>query len=265
MAIAIAGCDIVEEPYLVPKGSTGPGPDEKVRKVLLEDFTGQKCPNCPEAAELAHNLQTIYEEQLILLTVHAGYYSEPSASGDFTADYRTSVGNDLNGYFGFIGYPSGMVNRTAYKGSVVLFKDDWEGALEAQVALPAQAEIKITPDYNSSTRKLTCDLESTFFEDLAGTFNICVFITESGIVSPQQTEQGVNQNYEHNHVLRASMNGTWGDPVGEDGTATANAKLSDSFEITLDNAWNADNCGIIAFIYNTATNEVLQAEEAAVE
>lgn len=264
LVIFITGCDIVEEPYLVPKGNTGPGPVEKIRKVLLEDFTGQKCPNCPEAAELAHNLQTIYGEQFIVITVHAGYYSEPSASGDFTADFRTQEGNELNGYFGFIGYPSGMVNRTEYKGATVLFKDDWEGAVAAQVALPAQAEINITTDYNATSRKLTCNLESTFLEDLSGTYNICVYITESGIISPQQTEQGVLKDYVHNHVLRGSMNGTWGDPVGEDGSAAANVKLTDSFEITMDNGWNADNCGIVAFIYNTATNEVVQAEETDV-
>ena len=72
-ALLITSCDIIEEPFLVPvAGSNDTIPVvEKVRKVLLEDFTGQKCPNCPEAAEIAHNLKTIYGEQLILLTVHA--------------------------------------------------------------------------------------------------------------------------------------------------------------------------------------------------
>jgi hypothetical protein len=263
-AFIMAGCDIVDEPYLVPVNGGGPGPGDEVRKVLLEDYTGQKCPNCPEAAELAHSLQTIYGDQLIILTVHAGYYSIPSATGEFTADYRTTEGNDLNSYFGFYAYPSGMVDRTEYKGSRVLFKDDWEGAVAAQVDLPAQAVITMTNEYNASDRKLTCALETTFLEDLTGTFNICVFITESGIVSPQQTETGIVQDYVHNHVLRASMNGTWGDLVGGDGTAVANMKLSDQFELTLDQAWNEANCNVIAFIINTETQEVIQAEEAGV-
>ena len=264
IAVSMVGCDIVDEPYLVPAGGSGPGPGEHVRKVLLEDFTGQKCPNCPGAAELAHSLKIQYGEQLVLLTVHAGFYSTPDATGNFTADYRTTAGNDLNSYFPFQAYPSGMINRTEYKGSRVLFKDDWQGAVEAQVDLPAQAEIVMTNEYNTSTRKLICSLESTFLENLDGTYNICVFLNESGIISPQQTEQGVNQTYEHNHVLRASLNGTWGELVGGDGMAVANNKLTDEFEITLDNAWNAENCGIVAFIYNTESLEVIQAEEAAV-
>jgi hypothetical protein len=46
--------------------------------------------------------------------------------------------------------------------------------------------------------------------------------------------------------------------------AVANNKLTDEFEITLDNAWNAENCGIVAFIYNTESLEVVQAEEKAI-
>ena len=264
IAATISACDIVDEPYLVPKGSNGTGPGENIRKVLLEEFTGQKCPNCPEGAELAHSLKIQYGEQLVLLSIHAGYYATPAATGDFTADYRTSAGDDLNLYFDIQGYPSGMINRTEYKGNQVLFKDDWEGAVAAQVDLPAQAGIDITNEYNASTRKLTCSLESTFFEDLAGTYNICVFLTESGIISPQQTEQGVDASYEHNHMLRAALNGTWGGLVGGDGTAVADVKLNDEFTITLDNAWAAENCGIVAFIYNTETLEIVQAEESAI-
>ena len=264
VAALVAGCDIVDEPYLVEIGSVGPEPGEKVRKVLLEDFTGQKCPNCPEAAEIAHNLQDINPDQIVILTIHAGFWAVPSSSGNFTADYRTSVGDDLNSSFNIEFNPTGMINRTEYDGTRTLTPDKWEGAVNVQLDLPAQAWIVITNEYSSSNRKLICSVESTFLEHLDGTYKICAFLTESGIISPQQTEQGVDTTYEHNHVLRASLNGTWGDLVGGDGMAVANNKLTDEFEITLDNAWNAENCGIVAFIYNTESLEVIQAEEAAV-
>lgn len=261
----IPACDIVEEPYLVPVGSgNGPGPVEKVRKVLLEDYTGQQCPNCPEAAELAHGLKVSYGEQLILLAVHAGVYSEPEATGDFTADYRTPAGSDLNSFFAFPGYPMGMVNRTPFGGSRILLKDSWESAVEIQAGLDAQAFITITPTYNSGTRKLDCLLETEFLEDLDGVYNLCVFISESGIISPQKTKSGTNLAYEHNHVLRASLNGTWGDAVGSTGQAVAGSKLTNSYSFTLPAAWNAANCTVIAFVYNTESNEIVQAEEGGI-
>jgi hypothetical protein len=260
-ALIVPSCDIIEEPFLVPAGNTGPGPGEAVRKVLLEDYTGHKCPNCPEAAVLASNLKTVYEEKLILLTVHAGYYSTPDATGDFTDDLRTEEGTEMHDFFGFYAYPAGLVNRTEYQGAKVLFKDDWEGAIEAVVNLPAEAGIDLTSTYDSGTRTLTCKAETTFLESLSGTFNICMLIVESGIVAPQKNEQGVVLDYVHNHVLRASMNGAWGEPVGADGTAIQDEVQENEYNYVLPAEWVTENCGVIAFIYNADTKEVVQAEE----
>jgi hypothetical protein len=260
---SLPSCDIIDEPYLIPVGGSGPGPDENVRKVLLEDFTGQKCPNCPEAADIAHSLKAIYGEQLVLLTIHAGYYAIPD--GDFTADFRTTEGTELNTFFEIFANPLGMVNRTEYGGNRVMQTGDWESAVAIQTEQDAMAAITVTNTYTAGTRKLECTLETEFLETIVGTFNICAFITESSIISPQQTEQGVDTNYVHNHVLRASMNGTWGDMLGEDGQAVAGTILTNSYSFTLPAGWNADNCSVVAFVYNTATNEVVQAEEKGLQ
>lgn len=261
MALIVPSCDIIEEPYLVPAGNTGPGPDETVRKVLLEDYTGHKCPNCPEAAALAADLKTSYGDQLILLTIHAGYYSTPDASGDFTDDLRTAEGTEMHDYFAFYAYPSGMVNRTEYQGQRVLFKDDWEAAIDALVTVSAQADIVLTSSYNAASRTLTCKAETTFLEDLSGTYNICMLIVESGIVSPQKNEQEVVLDYVHNHVLRASMNGAWGEPVGADGTAIQDELQENEYNYVIPSEWVSENCGVIVFIYNADTKEIVQAEE----
>jgi len=258
----IPSCDIVEEPYLVPVGSSDTNTTgENVRKVLLEDYTGQKCPNCPEAAEIATSLKEIYGEQVVVVALHAGFYSVPEETGNFTADYRTVEGSELNSYFAFPAYPMGMVNRTSFSGSTILLKDSWEGAVAAQLELDVQAGIIITNSYNSSSRKLDCTLETEFVNDMEGTYNLCVFIIESGIVSPQQTESGVVMDYVHNHMLRTSMNGTWGEPVGTDGSATGGVKVTNNYSFTLPDEWNAENCAVVAFVYNSATLEVVQAEE----
>jgi thiol-disulfide isomerase/thioredoxin len=260
----IPGCDIVEEPYLVQVGDNDTnGTGVHFRKVLLEDYTGQKCPNCPEAAEIAHNLQTIYGDKVVVIALHAGFYSVPEETGNFTADYRTSVGNDLNAYFAFPAYPMGMVNRTAFSGSTILLKDSWESAVEAQLELDPEASIEITNTYFPSDRKLDCTVETEFLTDKEGIYNICVFVMESLIVSPQQTEGGVVTDYVHNHMLRASMNGTWGELVGADGSAVNGVKVSNSYTMNLPAGWNDVNCAVVAFVYNNETLEVVQAEEEA--
>jgi thiol-disulfide isomerase/thioredoxin len=262
----IPACDIVDEPYLVPVGGNDTTPtQEYIRKVLLEDYTGQKCPNCPEAAEEAHNLQEIFGEQLVIIAIHAGNFSVPDET--FTADFRTAEGTELNDFFGIsqFGYPMGMIDRVDYNGLPVVISGNWETAVTIQAEMEAQADIVITNTYNSGTRKLDCLLETEFLEELDGTYNICAYIVESGIISPQQTEAGIVMEYEHNHMLRASMNGTWGDLAGTDGLSVTGTKLTNSYSFTLPGEWNAANCAVVAFIYNTETLEVVQAEEEAIE
>ena len=87
-----------------------------VQKVLIEDFTGHKCQNCPEAAEELHILQDSYENQVIGIAIHAGFFAEPnSAVAPFlTTDFRTEKGTEIHDFFGANAYPVGMVNRVDY-------------------------------------------------------------------------------------------------------------------------------------------------------
>ncbi len=259
----VPSCDIVEEPYLVKVGTDGgTEPEEKVRKFLLEDFTGQQCPNCPKAAQEAQSLKAIYGEQLIVVSIHSGPFSVPDDS--YTADFRTPEGTEIHDFYAPQGYPIGMVSRTVFGNSVLMLKDNWQYAVADQALLDAQAWITIENSYNTLTRKLDCTVETEFLEDLAGTYNVCVFILESGIISPQLTSQGKDENYEHNHMLRGSLNGAWGDPVGTDGTAVAGNKTSDTYSFTLPASWNAGHCEVVAFVYNTETLEIVQAEDEAI-
>jgi hypothetical protein len=110
---------------------------------LLEEFTGHLCVNCPEATKLARDLKQTYGDKLLLLTIHAGDLSEPG-NEPYQNDLRTSTGTALFNYFTPIGVPTGMVNRTDYLGSVVLFKDSWQPAIKTQIEQAQQASIEIS-------------------------------------------------------------------------------------------------------------------------
>lgn len=266
--IITPSCDVVEEPYLKPTGSVGPGPDpgDTIRKVLLEDYTGHKCPNCPDAASLASDLKAIHKDQLVLLTVHAGFFARPDATGDFTADFRTTAGTQVHDYYQIYTYPSGLINRSEFKGKTVLSADFWQEAVDSALSKPIVANIELSATYEEGTRTLTCKAETEFYANLSGTYYICVFIVESGIVAPQKDEDaGTILNYVHNHVLRASMNGAWGELVGATGTALVGEAQENEYSYVLPEEWIAENCGIVTFIYDEATKEVLQAEEAELE
>jgi len=264
-------CDVIEEPFVDLTNSdtitSGNGGDTTVdvRKILLEDITGHKCPNCPEAALEAKSLKAKYGDQLVVMTVHAGFYSTPNATGHFTYDFRTTEGGEIHDYYNVKFFPAGLINRTTPDGapSPVLTKGAWDAAVGALVDLPQQASIIIDNSYSEGTRKLDSHIEIEFLENMQGTFNVVAYIVENGIVKPQESEAGVIEDYDHEHVLRASLNGTWGQPVGGDGNAVTDEVSTHDLSITLDKEWVAEKCDLIVVVhqFDSPTRAIVQAEQ----
>ncbi len=261
-------CDKIDGPYTenIDGGDTA----QVVRKILLEEFTGHKCPNCPTAAKIAHDLQDISGSQLIVISVHAGILAHADGSGDFTADYNTQLGDDLFNYYGFIGVPNGLVNRSGYNGSTVISPGDWNSVVASLWNVPQDAMLYIDHSYIDASRELDIDVEAEFFNSLLGPVMLSIYITEDSLSSPQKNNDpaispdDVIMDYNHMHVLRDAVNGTWGDTL-VNGVTLTDQPYTKSFSYTLDKDWDENNCNIVAFVYYLDNKEIIQAEEIHVK
>lgn len=263
MMAFLSACDKIEPPYK-ETGTDNQG--DTVRKILLEEFTGHQCPNCPQGAIIAQQLKTIYGEKLILISIHAGDFAEPGI-GEFAYDFRSSTGNDINSFFTPMFFPSGMVSRTGWtqtQNNAVIDKDAWgSGIVSIKDDLP-KIYIEISNTYNTYTRMVSSAIECDALMDITGTYKICAYLTEDSIVKPQLTLSGVDTNYVHRHVLRGSLNSTWGDTLMT-GNTPKNAQFHKNYSMTLNSAWNENRCYVVAFIYDASTYEIIQVEEKQVK
>jgi hypothetical protein len=271
IALTFTACDKVEGPY--KKNTTGGGGNDTtlVQKVLVEDFTGHKCGNCPRASKALYDLKAIYGDRLIIMAVHAGTFATvfPPGAPYYTYDFRNPTGVELDTDFGIsvAGNPNGMVNRREVNGSVIVSSTQWadEVATVLTSTDPVPASITIETTYNSVTRELQADIKTKFFEDLSGAYRLSVYMLEDSIVNWQK-DYDVTPNdvpdYVHREVLRGSMNGTYGDIV----TSTAAGSESDfTFNATLGTDWNENKMYILAFLHNDTTREIIQVEQKHVE
>ena len=65
------------------------------------------------------------------------------------------------------------------------------------------------------------------------------------------------ENYEHNHVLRSSVNSTWGESI-----EFTDSIIYKSYDLTNPNNINdISNCSIIAYVYDEETKEIIQASK----
>ena len=83
-----------------------------------------------------------------------------------------------------------------------------------------------------------------------------VCITEDGIIYKQIDGSELIEKYEHNHVLRKVINGTWGSNIQLSSTLSTY-----SYDYNLEDSWVRRNCNIVAFVYDNTNKEVLQVEK----
>lgn len=270
--ISFSSCDKIDGPYGTPVTQTGGGDSVQIiRKVLIEDFTGHTCGNCPRAAENLHEIETLYGEQIVPMAVHAGFFAAPSGS-HYSADYRTAVGNDLDQFFGnsAAGLPNGLVNRSNFGGSSsIISRTDWASKASELVALPPEAWITITPNFNNTTRQLSISVVTKILEEISEPLNIVYYITEDSIQSPQKDyslpDPSSIDDYYHRHMLRGSMNGAWGDLLGNGVGYTQNQEFTTTATLTLPTEWNANRISVLALVYRTNSKEAVQAEQKKIK
>ncbi|HKR03565.1 MAG TPA: Omp28-related outer membrane protein [Bacteroidia bacterium] len=239
------------------------------QNILIEDYTGHTCGNCPPAAEKINELKGIYGDRVLSMAVHAGFYADtfPAMAGMYNYDFRTQVGNELNAYFiGSAGYPNGLVNRITYNGNIVASWGSWAGHVSdivVQDMFPV-AGIKIENTYSASDSTLNIIVKTCFFNDLQGTYKMCAFLLEDSVQNWQKYYFHNPENipdYWHREVLRGSANGTWGEVLSPSVSGTI---IEKNYSMTVKNEFRAAYCKVLAFIYDDATKGIVQVKEAPI-
>ena len=66
--------------------------EQNMKKVLIEEFTGVRCVNCPEGSEKIETLLAIHGERLVAVSIHAGFFAT-AFSGE--EEFNTPEGEAL--------------------------------------------------------------------------------------------------------------------------------------------------------------------------
>ncbi len=271
LALLLTRCDKIDPPYLEDVYFE---PADTSRTVLVEKFTGHLCPNCPEAAAEAHQLKDIYGHNLIIISVHAGFFSR-TQSAPYDSDYTTSAGDALDNHFGFQSYPIGLVSRQKPGGQYRMNVAEWSYYVDSLANDPPAAMLDLNISFNASTRQTDITVNGSFLKDLPGDYNLAIVITEDSIISaqknnnPQLGDTPDIDPYVHLHMLRTAVNGTWGEHL-----ITAPRKdqpiPEKTYSYTLKDQWEESNCMVIAYIYRYddacgTELEVIQAAQQAIQ
>jgi hypothetical protein len=177
-------------------------PADVKRRVLLEDFTGQRCVNCPKASDEIKALQEQYgEDHVIAVGIHSGplgFYTK----GDYLG-LSTEVGDEYYDHWALEYQPVGLIDRGA-----PLEYTAWNARIREELEKTAPVEIDI--ELHQNDNQLTVQAEVMGIDGTTSG-KLQLWLTEDGITAFQMMPDGTrNMEYIHRHVFRAAINGTWG-------------------------------------------------------
>lgn len=287
-ALISSGCDIVDEPFgSVGEGGWNPGFDQLPtfndttvtrRRIILEEFTGHTCPNCPKGADIVTDIITKYPDDVISVAIHnSGSFSVPDMSNPekpFPSDFRTETGRKLLIRYKVPSFPGGMLNRTLVNGDYPVDYFKWDQEVTVLLNDPAYVEPRfklfLTATYNNEPNNLSVRVKYKVeaLKSLSGSYAIAGYLAESYIIAPQIDSRLTNSyvaDYEHNHVLRIGFPGNgdgrtvFTDPTK--GDVNESTEESEYLFTKIDESWVVGNMKILVFIYNPITGEMFGAEE----
>lgn len=230
---------------------------ESKRNVLVEEFTGQQCTNCPDAHKALATLSEQYGSNLIVVGIHAGSFSMLEGSNPKYVGLKQPEGDEYANRWGnldMVGYPCAGFDRKGQPANII--SGTWDTTIYEEMQRPTNLDIDLTAHVNAAN-EIEISAELKPYADMKGKLQL--WVVEDGIVAVQIDHGKIKKDYVHNHVYRAAVNGTW----GEDVTLKPQINQTKTASIAVKDNWNADNLHIVAFVYNDVDG-VLQAQKAEV-
>lgn len=233
-------------------------PEAEEKVVLMEEFTGVRCTNCPIGHAKVAELYAAHGERFIAIGVHSNFLGAPYEGNE---DFRTESANALNNALGPVnGKPSAFVDRKIFPGNQtrdIINPDLWTGFVAQQLAsaTPLNIDLEIV-DLNENERIVRYRIALTYTEN-AQAHNLGFAITENNLVAAQLNAGTVIENYNHQHVLRTFLTPVIGTPLTVE--LEMGRVIIKEFEFEVPLEWNIDNLELIAFI-RAANDEIVQAK-----
>ena len=287
----LAACDTIDNPVppkvtstLTPAEQTAldavetglPAPPDEQR-VLIEDYTGQYCGNCPKAAHVGDSLHQAHPTRIFTTEIHVTDYFAAPRPPHFPLDFRVpAVAQELDRQFDLSnrGLPQGAINRALFvaaNNDPVATYALWPRAVTAQLAQSPAVALRVTSAFNPATRMLNLKIATNYRTALPGrTLRLGIILVEDSLVGAQkdyrlnrsQFPEQTADRYVHHNVLRAALAGTFGTAQVTGPAASQRFVSYLGYQMPAATVWNDRRCAVLAYIADADTRQILQVTRA---
>lgn len=191
---------------------------ESDRVVLIEELTGASCPNCPKGSAAIEFILSQFPGKVAVVGIHGDFLAQPIKDKS-KYDFRNQKAKELENWLKpWYGKPAATTNRILTEDPqepyAISSPDLWYAEVAKELQKPHQMNILLAVEYDESKRTIDLDVSVIPLVDLAGNYNVSVYLTESDIIDAQSNGSEYVDDYEHKHVLMDMMTNATGDSFG---------------------------------------------------
>lgn len=220
--------------------------------LLLEDFTGWNCPNCPQGTAVLNTIKAIYGEKVVITAIHQGPFAKPK--GDVTLDLRTEYGDELGNGIGISSWPSLWINRSILPTG----RGEWETAVADYFATATHCLNISLGSKIDANGNIIVSTEIEAVENVNSNLVITLYMTENDIEGKQNDDGTIIEDYLFQHVLRDNPIVNYPLTMG---TLAQGTKLQKSYLLKPAAGVNKSNCHVVVMVADATSGKVLQANE----
>ena len=239
------------------------------QKIILEEFSGVQCPNCPQGSAQIENLKALYGDRFIALTMHAfvtGGLSAPHSDSRF--DFRLDAAEEIIKFIGLPqGIPAASINRIDFvEDGIMLLPNQWAAKVGEVLNRDAPVGLSLVPSFDSLSRELTIEVTVLGQTLVNGDLRFHMGLSEDNIIDKQTDGSRIIEEYNHKHILRAYITNNLGDNIAS--VLNPNQRWTRTYTYTIPEAqgwWKVKDMHVFAFVSNITdgAKEVIQAEEVS--
>lgn len=234
------------------------------KKVLVEEFTTQKCPNCP-AGHVNVKAALDGRTDIVEVAHHSGYFTDKYTT-DGSVETAKALFNSTTTFA-----PGIVMDRTKVQdystADGLVFVPGAPDYIISNLEMcktPSFASVDIRKQYNRETRELKVFVEGYFI--VRGVEpRLTVVLTENGMKSDGQS--GYDGEYTYDHTVRAFLTPAKGEVLNvEDNhfqwaaTYVIPEKITSSYDASYETTYevetNPDNMNIVAFVSSYDENDI---------
>lgn len=297
LATGLASCDKVKNAYpekdpgtstldwsLYPDGDsahyvsqgfwpTFPANTNTFTNVLIEDFTGHRCFNCPNAANILHTLEQANPGRVFGAAIHTSPFGMTNFQQEELPDYPAVLYNDLafeiGIHFGskpgtsFLANPNGAVNRQLNGTDNTSAPGTWNSKTAVELSKPLRVNIQSHANYFATTRGSFLHVEVDKVDNnLTNDLAVVVYVCEDSLVAPQlMPDLTRNPTYVHKDIMRDCIDGKAFGRVLKASDLGTNGKYYVNYTYKLPSQYDVDNMHYLIYVYDKVTEEIYQVIE----